>query len=333
MPRTVLLYEPAKALIPLKAGFAAAGIELVPLDAGMAGRDRRAVLGCFVCFYESLRHPLRAWRRRRRLNAAGIPVVTWNRDAPHYLNKSAWRLDLLDRLRPFDFYASHSLHDVHRFGERTLYLANAADAAYNLGGAEAEVLARLRRPDNYRWDVCFFGAMDGARAKEMRPRQEFFAALAPQLERRGIRYLFREAEGMSVAEQVALIQASRINLNFGASCDFGVPVASGLPERCYGIPACGGFLLCDRRTHAADDFTPGSDWAEFAGVDDCVAGIERWLADFGAARDLAERCYHRVMAQHTYAHRAAQLRDALASWPRRTIAPDPRRPASQGSEV
>jgi spore maturation protein CgeB len=172
----------------------------------------------------------------------------------------------------------------------------------------------LRENSAYEYDVSFFGAMDGSRYKEMQARQEFFTALAEQLKARGIRFLFREAAGMSVEQQVALIQASRINLNFGASCDYSAPIASGLPERCYGIPACGGFLLCDRRTHARDDFTPGENWAEFDGLDDCVKQIEHWLGNFAAARELSERCHATVMARHTYAHRAANLHRALLDW-------------------
>ena len=193
-----------------------------------------------------------------------------------------------------------------------LYLANAADTVrYHLRGATLEA---LRDPAGYECDVSFFGAMDGARYKEMRARQDFFDALGERLGALGIRFLFRESAGMSVEDQITLIQKSRINLNFGAACDYGAPVASGLPERCYGIPACGGFLLSDRRTHARDDFTPGENWAEFDGLDDCVAKIEYWLANFAAARQLAERCHAHVMERHTYAHRAATLHQALADW-------------------
>ena len=278
--------------------------------------DRRTperILGAYTWFYEGLRHPLEIWRMHRYLRQRGIPLFVWNQDAPHYLNRAAWRLDWLDRARLFDLYATHSLVDSRRnFADSVLYLANAADTArYHLHGA---TLAELRDPAGYQHDVSFFGAMDGSRCKEMRPRQEFFAALGERLAARDIRFLFREAAGMSVEEQVALIQASRINLNFGASCDYGAPVASGLPERCYGIPACGGFLLCDKRTHARDDFTPGENWAEFDSLDDCVAKIEFWLANFAAARDLAERCHAHVMMQHTYVHRAATLHNALLAW-------------------
>ncbi|MBI5898648.1 MAG: glycosyltransferase [Rhodocyclales bacterium] len=274
--------------------------------------EPQRILGAYTWFYEGLRHPLtilgmRRWARRNR-----IPLFVWNQDAPHYLNRAAWRLDLLDRFRLYDIYATHTLVDARHFADSTMYLANAADTTrYHLCG---RTLESLREDSGYDYEVSFFGAMDGSRYKEMQARQEFFAALADQLKARGIRFLFREAAGMSVEQQVALIQASRINLNFGASCDFGSPIASGLPERCYGIPACGGFLLCDRRSHARDDFNPGVDWAEFDGLDDCVKQIEHWLGHFAAARELAERCHATVMARHTYAQRAATLHRALLDW-------------------
>ena len=274
--------------------------------------EPQRILGAYTWFYDGLRHPLTVWGMHRFLHQQGIPLFVWNQDAPHYLNRAAWRLDWLDRARLFDIYATHSLIDSRRFADSTLYLANAADTArYHLHGA---TLGDLRDATRYRHDVSFFGAMDGRRYKEMRSRQEFFAALGERLTARGIHFVFRESAGMTVEEQVALIQNSRINLNFGASCDYGAPVASGLPERCYGIPACGGFLLCARRTHAKDDFTPGENWAEFDGLDDCVAKIGFRLANFAAARTLAERCHAHVMTHHTYAHRAATLHETLLAW-------------------
>ncbi len=298
---------------PILQALAARGIT-VHMDAWHAppvAGDR--LLGAAIWFYDALRHPLKVALLRHRLAALGVPLFAWNQDAPHYLNRAPWRLDLLDRFRLLDIYATHTLCDQRRqFADAVLLFPNAADTQrYDLRDAN---LAGLRDPARYEHDVSFFGAMDGKRYKEMRARQEFFAALGERLQERGIRFLFRESSGMSVEEQVALVQTSRINLNFGASCDYGSSVASGLPERCYGIPACGGFLLCDKRTHARDDFTPGENWAEFDGLDDCVARIEFWLANFAATRDLAERCHDHVMARHTYAHRAATLHQALLDW-------------------
>lgn len=298
---------------PLELELEQLGLEFVKIDPHASGDWPQQAFACVVWFYHPLRWPLEVYRLRRFLARRNIPLLAWNRDAPHYLNRAPWRLDLLDRFRLLDIYATHTLIDTQRhFADSVLYLPNAADGGhYNLG---ATSLAEFRDTTRYEHDVSFFGAMDGRRYKEMRPRQEFFAALGERLAARGIRFLFRESADMRVEEQVALIQKSRINLNFGASCDYGAPVASGLPERCYGIPACGGFLLCDKRTHARDDFTPGENWAEFEGLDDCVAQIEYWLANFEAARDLAERCHAHVMAQHTYAQRAATLHQALLEW-------------------
>jgi spore maturation protein CgeB len=270
------------------------------------------LLGAYTWFYEGLRHPLTIWGMRNWTRRHGIPLFTWNQDAPHYLNRASWRLDLLDHFRLYDIYASHSLVDSRRFADTVLYLPNAADTAqYKPSGFSLEA---LRDNSTYQYDVSFFGAMEGVRYKELQVRQEFFAALGDRLRQRGIRYLFRESAGMSIAEQLELIHGSRINLNFGAACDHGSPIASGLPERCYGIPAAGGFLLCDRRTHARDDFTPNENWAEFDGLEDCVEKICFWLDNFGQARALAERCHHHVLSQHTYKNRAAKLLDTLLSW-------------------
>ncbi|MDO8787306.1 MAG: glycosyltransferase [Sulfuritalea sp.] len=313
-PRKVITHDGAKTFIPLAAHFRNLGYDVRRIDDNAAPADPRETFAHFACFYATLKSPLRSLRRFHSLTVQGVPVLTWNRDAPHYLNQLRWRLALLETLHPFDFYASHSTIDGRRFGAENLYLGNAADTDNYFFDASAATWRQFRQANHYRYDVSFFGAMDGGRAKEMRSRQAFFAALAECLSGKGLRVLFSEAAGMSATEQVALIQTSHINLNFGASCDYGTPVASGLPERCYGIPACGGFLLCDRRTHAKDDFTPGENWAEFDGLNDCVAKIEFWLANFGAARDLAERCHAHVMAHHTYAHRAATLHQALLAW-------------------
>lgn len=277
---------------------------------------RSDCLACLVWFYFPMRSPLEAIRLKRCLGQQHIPMVAWNRDAPHYLNRAAWRLNLFDRVRLLDVYATHTLADSHRqFADLQLYLPNAADTGrYNLGPDPVAAMGALRNSSAYEFDVSFFGAMDGARYKEMRARQEFFTELGRRLSAKRIRFLFREANDMSLADQIHLIRTSRINLNYGASCEYLAPSASGLPERCYGIPAAGGFLLCDRRLHAKDDFTPGENWAEFDGLEDCVRQIEFWLANFDAARSLAERCHAHVMAHHTYSNRAEKLHLTLLDW-------------------
>lgn len=315
MSRNTLLINHTGFPVTLRRELAVRGLTFVDGDWAPAPELLDRSLACFVWFYECLRHPLKVWRLKRRLARHGVPLVAWNQDAPHYLNRKLWRLDLLDFTRFLDIYATHTLIDDKRtFADLVLYLPNACDIVnYNLRGAVEEVLPRLRDAAAYRWDVSFFGGMNGVRYKEDAARAEFFAALAVRLDAKGINHCFRETAGMSADEQVAFIQASRINLNFGARCEYRAPIASGLPERCYGIPACGGFLLCDKRIHAHDDFTLGENWAEFDGLDDCVRQIEYWLSHFEESRNLAERCYCHVMENHTYTHRTAKLHDAILS--------------------
>ncbi len=314
-PRKLILINHNDFYQPLRQNLEARGLESICDQWQPDGPLLDRTLACFVWFYDCLRHPLQVWRLKQQLRRHGVPLVAWNRDAPHYLNRSAWRLDWLNRARLLDVYATHTLIDIRTFADCVLYLPNAADVTrYNPGADPATTLTHLRDPSGYQYDVSFFGAMDGTRHKEMRARQAFFAALAEKLHARKIRFLFRESEGMSVAEQIALIHSSRINLNFGASCEYGAKVASGLPERCYGIPAVGGFLLCDQRTHAADDFEIGKSWAQFASLDDAVAQIDYYLAHFDQARDIAERSHAHIMHTHTYAHRAQKLHQTLLAW-------------------
>ena len=269
---------------------------------------------CFVSLYDCLKHPARVWRLKQALRRRGVPLVTWNIDAPGYMNKAPWRLALLERARLIDIYAAHSLADGRRFARTQLLLQNAARVEhYTLGGAS---LAELDDPARYRWDVGFFGAIDGARYKEYRARAGFFAALGPRLDERGIVHSIVDTlqTPLGFEEQRARIQATRINLNYGAGCEYGQEVGHGLPERCFGVPACGGFLLSDRKLHAADAFAPGTEWADYAGLDDAVAKIGHYLANFGEARAIAARAHARVMREHTYRHRAGQMLAAIARW-------------------
>jgi spore maturation protein CgeB len=166
----------------------------------------------------------------------------------------------------------------------------------------------LRDPARYRWDVSFLGNLDAARFSEHARRVEFLQALSAKLAESGIRTAFRDSGGMSVDEQVGVIRASRINLSVMAASDAGGEVSWGLPERCYGVPASGGFLLADRRRHAAEDFAE-DERVEYDGIDDCVSRIGYFLAHFGEARTIAERARARVLLDHGYRNRAARLLD------------------------
>ena len=269
---------------------------------------------CFVSFYDCISHPLRILRLKRRIARYNIPLIAWNRDAPGYMNKSAWQLDLLEKHSQLDIYLSHALPDTRQFAPTQILLQNAAqERTYNLNGVS---LDELDDPSRYIYDVTFFGAIDASRYKEYRKRQDFFSSLAARLIERNISFNFIDTLNtrLTTEQQIRLIQTSRINLNFDAGCEYGSPHGYGLPERCFGIPACGGFLLSDFRTHAADAFSHPEEWADFRNIDEALDRIEYHLAHFKESRTIARRAHARVFGEHTYKHRATQVLSLIQQW-------------------
>jgi spore maturation protein CgeB len=195
---------------------------------------------------------------------------------------------------------------AEKFSVRTLYCPNAArESLYHVN---EEQLRAMRDPGSYRWDVSFFGNMDAKRYREHARRVAFLHALKGRLEAQNLKVLLRDSEGLSELEQQEIVRTSRINLSTYAACDAGAEPSWGLPERCYGVPACGGFLLADRRHHAPEDFADG-ERAEYEGLEDCVAKVRHYLANFGEARGIAERAQARAAREHGYRNRAGRLLD------------------------
>jgi spore maturation protein CgeB len=269
-------------------------------------------------FFEQIKTPFTLRRIRRALARDAAPYVWWNRDAPWNCAIKPWRKPLVRAARAADIHLAHSLQSVDLFGEPVAYFPNAAETdRYHRAGRSLE---SLRSAEAYRYQVSFVGTVNPG-FRMVRARIEFLAALRERLGRDGVELrVFDTSIGstLSVAEQVSIIQASRINLNVGAVCD--QPVRSwGIPERCFGIASCGGFLLCDARRHAADTF-PADAWAEFASLEECVARIRFFLAHFDDARLRAERLHRAVLERHTYAVRARELLERVAAWRARSRA-------------
>lgn len=290
----------------MREGFEALGCDVMENLWAPEGAALEGVALCVADFVDCARRVRRTAALHRRLALARVPFLALNRDAPFNRGVHPMRLAALRWLAPFDAYAGHSMQEGDRYARRTLYCPNAArESVYRVSDAG---LAALRDPARYRWDVSFIGNLDAARFGEHRRRVEFLQALAARLEKLGIRISFRNGAGMTADEQVNIIQASRINLSAMAACDSGVEASWGLPERCYGVPACGGFLLSDRRRHAAEDFAD-DERAEYEGIDDCVWKIRYFLEHFSEARAIAERARARAARDHGYRNRAARLLD------------------------
>ena len=290
----------------LREGFEALGHEVienqwVPDESALGD-----IALCVADFVDCARKLRRTVGLKRRLARARVPFVALNRDAPFNRGIHPARIALIAWLKPFDGYASHSMQAAGRYSARTLYCPNAARES--LYRADREQIAAMRDPAFYRWDVSFLGNMDVARYGEHARRVAFLAALDAKLSPSGLKTLFRDSAGITNAEQLEIIRSSRVNLSAVAACDAGSEKSWGLPERCYGVPACGGFLLSDGRKHAAEDFDE-SEWADYEALDDCAAKVRHFIDRPDLARGIAERAQQRVARDHGYRQRAARLLD------------------------
>ncbi|AJE03711.1 CgeB family protein [Geobacter pickeringii] len=248
-----------------------------------------------------------------RLRKMGIPVATWNVDSPWHMNRGPLKVKLLLKSGLIDLYATHSLQDTERVsGPRVLYLPNAAWTSYY--GMNGVSFAELWDRGDYDWDVSFLGNMNGAAYPEHRRRAAFLAGLEEFLNRRGLRVLFADVSRRpySCAEQLGIIQRSRINLSCIAAADSTGVMSWGLTERAYGVPACGGFLLMEDRVHVMDDFAR-DEVATYRDPDDCREKISYYLDRPDERRRIAEKAHERVMGDHTYQQRAITLMTELES--------------------
>lgn len=288
----------------LREGFEALGHEVIENQWG-SGSAAGADL-CVADFVDCARNLRRTLAYARALRRQSIPFIAFNRDAPWHRGIHRTRLALIAALAPFDGYATHSMQEGKRYARHVIYCANAAqEGAYH---ANAAALREMRDPGYFHRDVSFLGNLDFARYPEHRARAEFLGALDERLRKQGVTTLFRNSAGMTATEHLDIFRRSRVNLSAAVACDAGRERSWGLPERCYGVPACGGFVLSDERHHAQDDFA-ADEWAAYSGLDDCIAKIHTYLAKPAIARAIAERAHARVMRDHLYRHRAARLLD------------------------
>ena len=275
----------------------------------------RAAL-CVISLYDGVRRPWETLRLKQALSRARVPLIGMDRDAPWHLGVRVLRLKVFEWMKVLDVYATHTMQPTYDFAPVKEYVPNAVwTRNFSLHG---RTLEEMRDPALYKWDVSFVGNLDGVRYKEHAERQRFLAALGPRLEALGLRVLFRHSSGMSENEQIDVIQRSVINLNYRSSCDHrsrsGAEMSWGLPERCYGVPARGGFILSDERRHAADDFDVSREWASYRDFEDCIARIQYFAENFSETRAIAEAAHARVLREHTYAHRARRLLGIAEAW-------------------
>jgi spore maturation protein CgeB len=126
-------------------------------------------------------------------------------------------------------------------------------------------------------------------------------------------------------QMVRLFGASRLNLNLANSSTnpwtlrmrvgaivrlrrpWDPPRRSQIKGRTFEVPGSGGFLLTDRVAHLEDYFEVGREISTFDSTGDLIEKIRYWLAHPDERAAVAEAGYRRVLAEHTYDHRFAEI--------------------------
>ncbi|HMK61283.1 MAG TPA: glycosyltransferase [Dissulfurispiraceae bacterium] len=278
------------------------------------GITRRSPAAVYFEFKQILKEEWRFARLAYGLKKARIPSFTWCLDMPN-IGASPWKLVAILKLGLIDIFATHSMQGLDAMRglkSRLIYLPNAAwISRYNMGSVSFEDLSD---PGRYDVDVSFVGNIDSAKHREHLQRTSFLNELAGLLQKEGLTFKFEDSRFMDFSAQIDLIQRSRININVGCAADKDNNKSWGLPERAYGVPVCGGFLLTDERIHAKDDFIEDDEIVMFRDINDCMKKILYYVGRSDERRRIAENAYNRILREHTYNHRAEKLLAAVGQF-------------------
>jgi len=77
--------------------------------------------------------------------------------------------------------------------------------------------------------------------------------------------------------------------------------------RLFEATGVGAFLLTDFKDNLHNLFAPEREVVAWRSVDECLAAVDRYLANDDVRSTIAKAGQTRTMAQHTYRHRAAEI--------------------------
>lgn len=297
---------------PLVVALREAGVEIRRIEWRQPLPD---LTGC-LAFYGNLFDEIKDWlglaRLKKQLRQNKVPYVFWNRDAPWNTGMKLKNRLAMSWLNPVDIYLTHSMQNHEWFGGEAHYFPNAAQPNYYLDTN----LESLRDESRYQYDVAFFGSFGNSKDRNARERYKFLAALEDRLKQLMPKIRFKaidtSRQPLLLAEQLTFIRTSKININIGAMCDLPKKPSWGLPERVFGIPAAGGFLLTDCRKTLTETFIDSPE--SFGNLDQCVRHISEALPDFAKLRHKAESMHSEIMIRHTYRHRAEHFLSLLGAF-------------------
>jgi len=298
--------------IPLVIALQELGVETVVCSNLHEARIKSPkTIGYFGSLFTELKKPFSLILLLHKLHKEQVPYIFWNRDSPWHCGIKKHRRFLLKILKPVDIYLAHSLQDYSWFTKREpIYFANGAQNEYIINDIPEE----LSNAAHYQYDVSFIGAIGNPDRINCRKRKKFLETVQKKIASYGMQVKFiiidTYQNSMPIDKQISIIQKSKINLNIGAMCDLQDNPSLGLPERAFGIPAAGGFLLTDWRKNITNTFSEnGCDY--FHNPEECANKIIYFLRNFDLTRAHAEKLHNEVVNKYTYNISAANLLDIL----------------------
>lgn len=97
---------------------------------------------------------------------------------------------------------------------------------------------------------------------------------------------------------------NRTTINFNATS---LQMKTGINQRVFDVPACGGFLLSDQRDQQDALFEPGREAVSYSSPEEAHDLAEYYLGHPEERRRIAEAAHAKTLDQHTYHHRLAEM--------------------------
>jgi len=228
----------------------------------------------------------------RLIRGTGALLVNWSTD-------DSWKYKLFSRLigSEFDLYVTTYPHLVERYrrdGVANVYLSQWA--------ANAETLAPPISAKDCRYPVSFVGASYGHRQ-----------AMVEALRHAGVDvacFGYGWPAGSVEAKRIAeIVRNSQISLNFSEGSQRGGKGAAGrqIKARVFEVPGYGGCLLTEEAQSLERYFAKGEEILTFEGSAELVDVVKLLLANPDRRNAIAQQGFDRVVKEHTYDRRFADL--------------------------
>ncbi|HWR03462.1 MAG TPA: glycosyltransferase [Humidesulfovibrio sp.] len=107
-------------------------------------------------------------------------------------------------------------------------------------------------------------------------------------------------------ELAAFYRSLAVNVNITS-----LKSRASLNQRVFDAPLCGGFLLTEASEALAQCFESGVEAACYKGPEDLAEQARHWLADAAGRVRTVRAAQKRILAEHTYAHRAARIIETM----------------------